>query len=89
MVVTVEPGLYFVAGMIRSKERRAQLRDAVDFDRAERFLEMNGGRGFGGVRIEDDAVVGDGAPEVLTSSVPKEISDVEALLGSARAVGRR
>jgi Xaa-Pro aminopeptidase len=87
MVVTVEPGVYFVPGMIRSKERRAQLGNAVDFDRAERFLAMNGGRGFGGVRIEDDAVVTDDAPDVITGAVPKEIADVEALLGSARAVG--
>ncbi len=89
MVVTIEPGVYFVPGMIRSRERREQLGDLVDFERAERFLQANGGRGFGGVRIEDDAVITDGAPDVLTTSVPKEISDVEALLGSARAVGHR
>ena len=89
MVVTIEPGLYFVPGMLRSAERRARLAGVVDFERAERFLAANDGRGFGGVRIEDNAHVTEGAPDILTSAVPKEISDVEALLGSARAVSRR
>jgi Xaa-Pro aminopeptidase len=89
MVVTVEPGVYFVPGMIRSRERRERLRELVDFDRAERFLAANEGRGFGGIRIEDNAVVGGGAPEVLTGAVPKEITELEALLLPARAVAAR
>lgn len=32
-----------------------------------------------GVRIEDDVLVTDGAPEVLTAAAPREIADVEAL----------
>ena len=32
-----------------------------------------------GIRIEDDVLVTDGEPEVLTDSVPKEIDDIEAL----------
>ena len=33
-----------------------------------------------GVRIEDDVVVTDGGPRVLTAGVPKEISEIEALM---------
>jgi Xaa-Pro aminopeptidase len=33
-----------------------------------------------GIRIEDDVLVTAGAPEVLTSGVPKEIAEVEALI---------
>lgn len=34
-----------------------------------------------GIRIEDDVRVTDGAPDVLTAEIPKEIADVEALVG--------
>ncbi|MBM4342776.1 MAG: aminopeptidase P N-terminal domain-containing protein [Deltaproteobacteria bacterium] len=35
-----------------------------------------------GVRIEDDVLVTDGAPEVLTAQCVKEIADVEAMVGT-------
>jgi Xaa-Pro aminopeptidase len=35
-----------------------------------------------GVRIEDDILVTEGDPEVLTASIPKETSDIEALVGT-------
>jgi Xaa-Pro aminopeptidase len=89
MVVTVEPGVYFVPAMLRSRERRERLGDVVDFDRAERFLAAGAGRGFGGVRIEDDVLVTAGAPEILTPGVPKEIADVEAAIGAGRAATAR
>jgi Xaa-Pro aminopeptidase len=34
-----------------------------------------------GIRIEDDVLVTDGGPIILTSSCPKEISDIEDLVG--------
>lgn len=35
-------------------------------------------------RVEDTILITDGAPEVLSSAVPKEMKDVEALVGSAK-----
>ena len=35
-----------------------------------------------GIRIEDDVLVTEGDPEVLTSSVPKTIKDIEKLMSS-------
>ena len=43
----------------------------MDLERAERLL------GFGGVRIEDDILVTDGEPEVLTAAIPKDVEQVE------------
>jgi Xaa-Pro aminopeptidase len=63
-VVTVEPGIYFVPALLGDAGFRERYRDAVDWDRAESML------GFGGIRIEDDVLVTDGAPEVLTADVP-------------------
>ncbi len=50
-----------------------------DPDAPERF------RGLG-VRIEDDVLITEGAPEILTASIPKEIADIEAAVGADRAV---
>ena len=63
-VVTVEPGIYFVPALLHDPEFRERYRDAVDWQRAERMLE------FGGIRIEDNVLVTDGDPEVLTADVP-------------------
>lgn len=87
MVVTIEPGCYFVPGILRGNEFRRDFADVVDFAAAERFLAMNDGRGFGGVRIEDDVLITAGRPDVLTAELEKEIADVEARIsaGPSRA----
>jgi Xaa-Pro aminopeptidase len=49
--------------------------DPDDEQAPERF------RGIG-VRIEDDVLVTDGAPDVLTAAVPKTVAEIEATVGS-------
>lgn len=59
MVVTIEPGLYFIDMLL------AELRDkpaAGDID----WAKVDAFRPYGGIRIEDDVVCTDGAPENLT-----------------------
>jgi Xaa-Pro aminopeptidase len=63
-VVTVEPGIYFVPAMLTNPERRAQHRDAVDWDRVDRLLD------FGGIRIEDNVHITPDGHEILTADVP-------------------
>ena len=63
-VFTVEPGIYLVPALIDDAEVRERHRDSVDWDRAERML------GFGGIRIEDNVLITDGDPIVLTADVP-------------------
>mgnify|MGYP000858730228 CR=1 FL=1 len=81
MTFTIEPGLYFVPAIIRSPEFRRQFKDQVDWDLAERFLALNDGRGFGGIRIEDDVLCTAEGAEVLTASIPKTRAEIEALAG--------
>jgi Xaa-Pro dipeptidase len=58
-VVTIEPGLYFIDLLL--SEARADARgNHIDWDAVDRW------RPFGGIRIEDDVLCTDGAPENLT-----------------------
>lgn len=63
-VTTVEPGIYFVPALLRDVEARRRLGAAVDWDRAESMI------GFGGIRLEHNVLITDGAPEVLTADIP-------------------
>jgi Xaa-Pro aminopeptidase len=83
MTFTIEPGIYFVPAILHSSELRERFKSQVDFDKAERYLEMNGGRGFGGIRIEDDVLCTAGGPDVLTKEIPKAREEIERLAGSA------
>jgi Xaa-Pro aminopeptidase len=64
MVVTVEPGVYFVPALLSDGDRRRAHRNEVAWDRVDRLL------GFGGIRIEDDALITDTGHEVLTRKIP-------------------
>ena len=63
-VTTVEPGVYFVPALLADPDARAELGDAVDWDRVESLM------GFGGIRLEHNVLITDGAPEVLTVDIP-------------------
>lgn len=81
MVFSIEPGLYFVPAILRNPEFRSKFKGQVNFDKAEKYLAMNGGRGFGGIRIEDDVLCTASGSEVLTASIPKGRAEIEALAG--------
>jgi len=59
MVVTIEPGLYFI-DMLLAELRDKPVSKEIAWDRVEAF------RQYGGIRIEDDVVCTDDAPENLT-----------------------
>jgi len=65
-VVTIEPGIYFPPHVLEDPEIRRQHRDTVVWNR------VDGLRGFGGIRIEDNVLILDGGSEVLTRAIPKE-----------------
>lgn len=83
MVFTIEPGLYFVPAILHSVELRERFETQVNWANAEKFLAMNGGRGFGGIRVEDDVVCTSDGVEVLTAAIPKGRKEIELLAGSA------
>ncbi|MEE2888609.1 MAG: aminopeptidase P family protein [Planctomycetota bacterium] len=83
MCFTIEPGIYFVPAILQSDEFRSEFKDQVNWDKACDFLSHNDGRGFGGVRIEDDVLCTAEGHEVLTVGMAKERAEVEALVGTA------
>ena len=59
MVVTIEPGLYFIDMLLDELRGKPMAKD-IDWTRVDAF------RQYGGIRIEDDVVCTAGAPENLT-----------------------
>ncbi|MFN0094131.1 MAG: aminopeptidase P N-terminal domain-containing protein [Dehalococcoidia bacterium] len=72
-VVTIEPGIYFIRALLTDAARREQYRDAVDWARVDTLLDI------GGIRIEDDILITEDEPEVLSAAIPKQLAEVEAL----------
>ena len=67
MVLTVEPGLYFIPYLLRDPARRAQYEKAVDWGLVDAHIDV------GGVRIEDSVHVTERGPENLTGAIPKAL----------------
>ncbi len=81
MAVTVEPGFYQVPAILSDPRFTEAL--GADFvrDNLARFADVRG------IRIEDDVLVTDGDPLVLTGGAPKQPDEIEKLMleGAASA----
>jgi Xaa-Pro aminopeptidase len=64
MAVTVEPGIYFVPAILRDPDKRRAHHDQVNWDKVDGMLD------FGGIRIEDNLVIGEEGHEIITADVP-------------------
>jgi Xaa-Pro dipeptidase len=71
MLVTVEPGIYFIDFLLDGALADETFAPFIDADVLARF------RGFGGVRLEDDILITETGFEDLTR-VPRTIEEVEA-----------
>ncbi len=66
-IVTIEPGLYFIPALLNDPARRERFKAQVNWPEVDKH------RGLGGVRIEDNLLVTDGAPVNLTAAIPKTL----------------
>lgn len=71
MVITVEPGLYFIDVLLEGALANPSQSKFINADVLKRF------RKFGGVRLEDDVAVTKNGCEVLTQ-VPRTVEEIEA-----------
>jgi len=74
MLVTIEPGFYQVPAILNNPKNRKKYKTVVNWERLEQFADVRG------IRIEDDVLVTETEPEILTKNLPTSIAEIEALV---------
>ena len=72
--ITVEPGIYFISFLMDEAEASPILSKYIIKDELEKY------RKFGGVRIEDDVMVGEDSVETYQKDLPRTIEEIEAIM---------
>ena len=78
MAVTVEPGFYQVPGILQGMAAPYFEDKTINRNELAKYADVRG------IRIEDDVLCTNGAPEVFSAEIPKSVADVEAAVLSAR-----
>lgn len=73
MVITVEPGIYFIPALLKPALDNAEQAAFLNADKINSLIN------FGGVRIEDNLIITEDGYENMTD-VPKEIKEIEELM---------
>ncbi len=74
MVVTVEPGIYFVPELIAKWRTESTCAEFVNFAAVEKYLD------FGGIRLEDDMLITETGNRLLGKRLPITTEEVEAAI---------
>ena len=75
MVMTDEPGIYFIPAYIAKWKAEGLNKAFIRFDRAEQYLD------FGGIRIEDDLLITPTGNRILGKRrVPVTVEEIEAFM---------
>ena len=74
MVITNEPGCYFIPALIDKFKSENKFKDFVNYDLLETYKD------FGGIRIEDDILVTDKSSRVLGKPIPKTVKEIEEIM---------
>jgi len=71
MVLTIEPGIYFIPSLIEMWKTEKRFVDFINYDKLESYL------GFGGIRNEENFVITKDGYQLIGKNKPKTIEDVE------------
>jgi Xaa-Pro aminopeptidase len=74
MVVSVEPGIYFIPALIDKWRAEGTCKEFINFD------VLDGYKDFGGIRLEDDMLITDDGNRMLGTRLPITVEEVEAAL---------
>ena len=75
MVMTDEPGIYFIPALIDEWKAKGLHKDFINYDLLETYKD------FGGIRIEDDILITkDGCRFIGDKLIPYHIDEVEAFI---------
>lgn len=70
MVITIEPGCYFIKHLQEKVRADTTLREFLVLEELDKYAD------FGGVRIEDDVIITDSGVELMTD-VPRTVEEIE------------
>ena len=71
MVLTVEPGIYFIPELIALRKTENRFKEFVDYDKLEDFIDL------GGIRIEDDFLITEKGSRLLGNKLPTTSDEIE------------
>jgi Xaa-Pro aminopeptidase/Xaa-Pro dipeptidase len=76
MVITVEPGIYFIPALIAAWQQENKFADLINYPKFQEYCD------FGGIRIEDNILVTDTGARVLGLPIPKTVEEVEQVMAA-------
>jgi Xaa-Pro aminopeptidase len=74
MVLTVEPGVYFIPALINAWQAEGKFADLINYAKFQEYSD------FGGIRIEDNVLVTESGHRVLGTPIAKTVAEVEQVM---------
>jgi Xaa-Pro aminopeptidase len=74
MVMTNEPGIYFIPELINLWKSEGKHSDFLNYDAIEKYID------FGGIRLEDDLVITETGNELIGKRLPIYTDEIEDIM---------
>ncbi|MGS0527331.1 M24 family metallopeptidase [Zobellia nedashkovskayae] len=74
MVLTVEPGIYFIPELIDLRKKEGKFQELIDYEELEKY------RDFGGIRVEDVFLITSNGAQILGNRLPTSATEIEEFM---------